>query len=156
MIPCSRDRDYYSNVHRRFHPALSYSEDHTLCAGWWAVVWDEAILIVPLNSCCCECVCEVQRPLQDILLWRSQSFTEWSFLVVNEAPESCLGQSESVLLRAEQGWWERRICVYFECCSVAPICLCGFWRVRSPVLSSLLLKDKRVFFVKDGWYACYK
>lgn len=56
MIPCSRERDYYSNVHRRFHPALSYSEDHTLRAGWWAAVWDEAILIVPLNSCCCECV----------------------------------------------------------------------------------------------------
>lgn len=45
------ERDYYSNVHRRFHPALSYSEDHT---GRWALAWDKLILIVSLNSCCCE------------------------------------------------------------------------------------------------------
>ncbi len=138
------EKDYYSNVHRRFHPALSYSEDHTLRVGWWAAVWDKVILIVPLNSCCCEWACvyafrEVQRPLQDIIVRKPELYRmiffgcKWSPGELSGSVWISVTEGRTRLVRKED------LCVLWVCVFIASICLCGFWHVRSTVVKSKLL-----------------
>lgn len=112
------------------------------------------------TSACVFGFVKVQRLLRDMALWGSQGFTEWSFLVVNEALENCLGQFELVLLMARpRCWCERKMCVFVFMVSVQfmRILECETTGDKIKTVGYCQVRWWRTMFPKDEFYSsfCY-